>query len=191
MIFCFCCLAFEAIGQEKNPLSVGPQFGMSRTSITNEYHVSWQKNYLLGFIFRLKTGRKSAVNLEVNYERKGIDSGHTPLGTGVTFVIHEYFNYATVGALYERKFNLDKGFYWQGGMYSASLKSKKNESQSDLKNEWDAGFLLRLGYSFNLMENVKIRFYVGKAHGIVNIDEDKSDKNMNRSYLAGIQVLIP
>ena len=184
----FCWLQ-SASGQSSRRFSLGPQAGISRTTITGEYAETWQENYLLGFVFRFEVKENFAVGLEANYERKGINSGHTPLGTGVTFTINEYFDYLSNNALYEYSFRKAGGFYLQGGVYFAYLLGKKNESQSDLNKPLDFGILFRIGYLFSFKRGGDVRLYLGKAHGLISVDED-GDSNKNRAFMACVQVLI-
>ncbi len=190
LILALFCLRQSVSGQTSRRFSLGPQAGISRTTITGEYAEEWQKNYLVGLVFRFEVAEQVAVGLEVDYERKGINSGHSPLGGGgAAFTINEYFNYLTNNALYEYNFRKGQGFYLQGGAYVAYLLGKKNESQTDLNKPLDLGVLLRVGYLFSFKRGGDVRLYLGKAHGFISVDED-GDNNKNRAYMACLQVLI-
>lgn len=179
----FCSILIESKGQQSRKINFGIQAGPSLTTITGEYHTSWQKNYLIGFTANVPLSQYFSLAFELNYERKGINSGHTPLGTGIPFTIQEYFHYITNYSLLEVSAGKRHGGFAGTGVYTGYLAGRTNASQADLNVKYDLGLLLRVGYFILFKNGAQFRVYTGYAKGYVTIDEDRYDRNLNQSWM--------
>jgi hypothetical protein len=178
------CIPLFLFSQSDKNFQFGAQIGLSRTTITAEARTGWQENYLVGMIGQMHLSKNFLFVAELNYERKGIDSAHTPLGTGRTFSVHEYFNYLTGNVLGEAHYGDEYGLMLGVGAYQGYLISRKNISQSDLNTNYDGGLLFRVGYFHNFLNGRQCKIYLSHSHGLVNVDEDGGTvKNLNRSFM--------
>lgn len=179
----FCSILIESKGQQGRKINFGIQAGPSLTTITGEYRTSWQKNYLIGLTANVPLSQHLSFAFEINYERKGINSGHTPLGTGNSFTIQEYFHYITNYSLLEASTRKRHGGFAGAGVYSGYLAGRTNASQADLNVKYDLGLLLRAGYFVLFKNGAQFRVYTGFAKGYVTIDKDRGSRNLNQSWM--------